>query len=46
MGVSHVEAGHLLEGRVWPTLEAVVTVPPHCLRRRIDAERGLALIAL
>jgi len=36
--------GHLLEGRVWPTLELVLTETPGHLRRRRDAETGLALI--
>lgn len=38
--------GHLLEAHVWPTLEVVLTESPAHLRRRIDAETGLALIAL
>lgn len=36
--------GHLLEGRVWPTLELVLTETPAHLRRRRDPETGLALI--
>lgn len=36
--------GHLLEGRVWPTLELVLTETPGHLRRRFDAATGLALI--
>lgn len=38
--------GHLLEGRVWPTLEVVVTETPAHLRRRTDRATGLALIDL
>jgi uncharacterized protein len=37
--------GHLLEGHVRPTLEAVVTESPTYLRRRHDERTGLALIA-
>lgn len=36
--------GHLLEGRVRPTLEAVLTETPEHLRRRTDEETGLPLI--
>lgn len=36
--------GHLLEGRVWPTLELVLTETPAHLRRRVDTATGLALI--
>lgn len=36
--------GHLLEGRVRPTLELMLTESPVQLRRRFDAETGLALI--
>jgi uncharacterized protein len=36
--------GHLLEAHVWPTLELVFTESPRALRRRSDAETGLALI--
>jgi len=36
--------GHLLEGRVRPTLEIVLTEAPKHLRRRFDPESGLALI--
>ena len=36
--------GHLLEGHVRPTLEIILTEPPACLRKRKDAETGLALI--
>lgn len=38
--------GHLLEGRVRPTLEVIVTESPAHLRRRSDPETGLALIEL
>jgi predicted DNA-binding protein with PD1-like motif len=38
--------GHLLEAHVWPTLEVVLTESPAHLRRRVDAETGLTLIAL
>ena len=38
--------GHFLGGRVWPTLEMMLTeLPPH-LRRAHDEETGLALINL
>ena len=36
--------GHLLAGRVWPTLEVVLTETPTPLRKRSDPETGLALI--
>jgi len=35
--------GHLLEARVWPTLEVVLTESPRHLRKRHDPETGLAL---
>jgi predicted DNA-binding protein with PD1-like motif len=38
--------GHLLEARVWPTLEVVLTESPRYLRRKTDEETGLALIDL
>lgn len=38
--------GHLLEARVRPTLEMVLTETPEHLRRRTDRETGLPLIAL
>jgi hypothetical protein len=41
-----VVGGHLLEGHVRPTLEVIVTQPPAHLRKKKDAETGLALIAL
>jgi uncharacterized protein len=43
-GTAH--GGHLLEARVWPTLEVVLTESPRYLQRRMDEETGLALIAL
>jgi uncharacterized protein len=36
--------GHLLSARVWPTLELVLVESPRHLRKRHDAETGLALI--
>jgi predicted DNA-binding protein with PD1-like motif len=36
--------GHLLEARVRPTLEVILTESPACLRRVHDRESGLALI--
>ena len=36
--------GHLLAGRVWPTLEVILVESPTFLRKRFDAESGLALI--
>jgi predicted DNA-binding protein with PD1-like motif len=38
--------GHLLEARVWPTLELIVTENPHHLRRRYNPEAGLPLIEI
>lgn len=38
--------GHLLEGRVWPTLEVILVESPAHLRRRHDPATGLALIDL
>ena len=43
-GLAH--GGHLLEAHVWPTLELVLQETPAHLRRRHDAESGLALISL
>jgi uncharacterized protein len=37
--------GHLLEARVRPTLEVVLLETPAHLRKRMDPETGLALIA-
>ncbi|HUF91200.1 MAG TPA: PPC domain-containing DNA-binding protein [Candidatus Limnocylindria bacterium] len=36
--------GHLLDARVWPTLEVILVESPRHLRRRHDADTGLALI--
>ncbi|MGN6733631.1 MAG: PCC domain-containing protein, partial [Candidatus Binatia bacterium] len=36
--------GHILEARVWPTLEVMVTESPKHLRRKYDPETGLSLI--
>ena len=41
-GTAH--GGHLVEARVRPTLEIVITETPVHLRRRFDPESGLALI--
>jgi predicted DNA-binding protein with PD1-like motif len=38
--------GHLLEGRVRPTLEVIVTESPSHLHKKHDTETGLALIRL
>jgi predicted DNA-binding protein with PD1-like motif len=38
--------GHLLEARVWPTLEVIVVESPQHLRRQTDQETGLALISV
>jgi len=38
--------GHLLEGRVWPTLEVIIRESPAELRRTYRPETGLALIDL
>jgi predicted DNA-binding protein with PD1-like motif len=38
--------GHLLEGHVWPTLEVILEESPEHLRRKVDKETGLPLIAL
>ena len=43
-GTAH--GGHLLEGRVRPTLEVIVTESPAHLQRRSDPETGLALIRI
>jgi len=42
-GTAH--GGHILEAHVWPTLEVVLTETPAHLRRMLDQETGLALIA-
>jgi uncharacterized protein len=36
--------GHLIDARVWPTLEVIVTEWPTYLRKRFDPAIGLALI--
>jgi uncharacterized protein len=38
--------GHFLQGRVWPTLEMIVTEAPAHLRRIKDEETGLPLVDL
>lgn len=38
--------GHILEARIWPTLEVVITEAPATLQRRTDSETGLALLQL
>jgi predicted DNA-binding protein with PD1-like motif len=38
--------GHLIEGRVRPTLEVILTESPAHLRKEIDEESGLALIRI
>jgi hypothetical protein len=43
-GTAH--GGHLLEARVRPTCEVVLTENPEHLRKEIDAESGLALIKI
>jgi len=41
-----VVGGHLLEGHVRPTLEAIVTQPPSYLRKRRDPVTSLPLITV
>lgn len=43
-GTAH--GGHFLGGKVWPTLEMIVSETPQHLQRRHDEETGLALIEL
>lgn len=43
-GTAH--GGHFLGGRVWPTLEMIISELPAHLRRSPDEETGLALINL
>lgn len=38
--------GHLLSGKVWPTLEVMLVEVPRHLQRRIDDDTGLPLIDL
>ena len=44
--VGTTRGGHLLEARVWPTLELVLVQSPTHLRRTSDPASGLALIDL
>ncbi|HWP48598.1 MAG TPA: PPC domain-containing DNA-binding protein [Candidatus Limnocylindrales bacterium] len=41
-GTAH--GGHILEARVWPTLEVMIVESPAYLQRKYDEETGLALI--
>jgi len=41
-GAAH--GGHLMEARVFPTLELILVESPKYLQRRLDKETGLALI--
>jgi predicted DNA-binding protein with PD1-like motif len=43
-GTAH--GGHFLDGKIWPTLEMIVSETPAHLRRAQDEETGLALINL
>jgi predicted DNA-binding protein with PD1-like motif len=43
-GTAH--GGHLVEARVWPTLEVILEESPKHLQRAVDRETGLALIDL
>lgn len=43
-GTAH--GGHFLSGRVWPTLEMIISELPIHLRRSQDEDSGLALINL
>lgn len=43
-GTAH--GGHLLEARVWPTLEVILVESPQHLLRKMDEETGLALVSL
>jgi predicted DNA-binding protein with PD1-like motif len=43
-GTAH--GGHFLRGRVWPTLEMIISEMPIHLRRKHDEETGLPLIDL
>jgi uncharacterized protein len=38
--------GHLQRAVVWPTLDVIVTETPVHLRKKVDEETGLAVIAL
>jgi hypothetical protein len=46
MSEGTARGGHILAAHVWPTLEVVLSESPRHLRRKIDAETGLALIEL
>ena len=46
MSEGTARGGHILAAHVWPTLEVVLSESPWHLRRKIDAETGLALIEL
>lgn len=46
VGAFEQRGGHLLEGRVFPTLEAVVTETPARLRKVMRPDIGIALIDL
>jgi predicted DNA-binding protein with PD1-like motif len=43
-GTAH--GGHLLEARVYPTLEVMLIESPNFLRRTFDPETGLALLTM
>jgi predicted DNA-binding protein with PD1-like motif len=43
-GTAH--GGHFLTGKVWPTLEMIISEAPQHLRRKQDEDTGLALIDL
>ena len=46
LGDGSTRGGHLLEGRVWPTLEVIIRESPAELRKTYRPEVGLALIDL
>ncbi|MFG2169324.1 PPC domain-containing DNA-binding protein [Micromonospora chersina] len=37
--------GHLLRGRVWPTLEVIISEVAPDLGKRVDPETGLTLVS-
>jgi uncharacterized protein len=39
-----LRGGHLLRGKVWPTLEVMVVESPRPLHKRSDAQTGISLI--
>ena len=41
-GTAH--GGHLLQAHVWPTLEVIVTSYPRPLYKKVDPEKGIAVI--